>query len=166
MSTTTLRLEIGKRYVNRDGEVTGPLTPTDEDIYAFMDEVTQLTYTAEGQYVHVSLNPHQRDLVSEYVEPSLPATSDSDQPTWSPTDEPEDTSPDAPDPVNHPPHYKQGDIECIDAIRSALTPEEFRGYLKGNALKYVWRERHKGSGDQDLQKAVWYLTRLTEGGVK
>lgn len=62
------------------------------------------------------------------------------------------------DMVNHPPHYKQGDIECIDAIRAALTPEEFRGYLKGSVIKYVWRERHKG-GDESLAKAQWYLGR-------
>ena len=60
--------------------------------------------------------------------------------------------------VNHPPHYKQGNIECIDAIEAALTEEEFRGYCKGNALKYVWRERHKGQ-DESLRKAVWYLNR-------
>jgi hypothetical protein len=63
------------------------------------------------------------------------------------------------DNVNSPSHYRQGGIECIDAIQSALTPEEFRGYCKGNALKYVWRERHKG-GDESLRKAQWYLDRL------
>ena len=63
------------------------------------------------------------------------------------------------DEVNHPPHYKQGKVECIDAIESALTPEEFRGYLKGNILKYTWRERHKG-GQQSLEKAHWYLERM------
>lgn len=62
------------------------------------------------------------------------------------------------DMVNKPPHYRQGDIECIDAIKSALTAEEFRGYCKGNALKYIWRERYKG-GYQDLEKANWYLER-------
>lgn len=66
-----------------------------------------------------------------------------------------------PDNVNHPPHYKQGDIECIDAIRAALTPEEFRGYCKGNMLKYTWRERHKG-GDESVQKALWYGNKLLE----
>ena len=49
------------------------------------------------------------------------------------------------DNVNHPAHYTQGSIECIDAIEAALTPEEFRGYCKGNALKYLWRERSKGN---------------------
>ena len=65
------------------------------------------------------------------------------------------------DMVNEPPHYKQGDVECIDAIKAALTDEEWRGYCKGNALKYIWRERHKG-GDESLQKAIWYLNRLVK----
>ena len=60
--------------------------------------------------------------------------------------------------VNQPPHYTQGEIECIDAIEAALTPEEFRGYCKGNALKYIWRERHKG--EDSLAKGAWYLARL------
>lgn len=64
------------------------------------------------------------------------------------------------DPIN-PDHYKQGEVECITAIKSALTPEEFRGYLKGNALKYCWRERFKG-GAEDIKKAAWYLSKLTE----
>ena len=64
------------------------------------------------------------------------------------------------DVVNHPAHYTKGGIECIDAIRAALTPEEFRGYCKGNAIKYSWRERHKG-GNEDLQKASWYLTKIS-----
>ena len=63
------------------------------------------------------------------------------------------------DPVNHPDHYTKGDVECIDAIEAALTPEEFRGYIKGNVLKYIWRERSKGN-DEDLSKARWYLNRL------
>lgn len=53
-------------------------------------------------------------------------------------------------------HYRQGGIECIDAIRAALTDEEWRGYCKGNVLKYTWREKHKG-GDGSLLKAQDYL---------
>ena len=53
-------------------------------------------------------------------------------------------------------HYRQGDIECIDAIRAALTDDEWRGYCKGNVLKYTWREKHKG-GDGSLLKAQDYL---------
>ena len=66
------------------------------------------------------------------------------------------------DKVNSPSHYKsEGGIECIEAIRSALTPEEFRGYCKGNILKYTWRERKKG-GDESLAKAQWYMKALLD----
>ena len=65
------------------------------------------------------------------------------------------------DAVNHPSHYTDGGIECIEAIESALTNEEYRGYLKGNIQKYVWRERHKG-GTESLKKARWYLDRLIQ----
>ena len=64
-----------------------------------------------------------------------------------------------PDNVNSPPHYTKGGIECIEAIQAALTAEEFRGYCKGNAMKYIWRERHKG-GTESLEKAAWYLDYL------
>lgn len=65
------------------------------------------------------------------------------------------------DPVNHPPHYNAGRIECIDAIREALGEEGFAAYCKGNALKYVWREKYK-AGKEDLRKAIWYLQRLVD----
>jgi len=63
------------------------------------------------------------------------------------------------DMVNSPPHYNNAGIECIEAIEAALTPEEFRGYCKGNNLKYTWRERYKNK-TEDLEKAAWYLNRL------
>ena len=61
--------------------------------------------------------------------------------------------------VDHPDHYNAGPVECIDALQSALTPDEFAGFCKGNSLKYIWREQHKG-GIESLRKAVWYLERL------
>lgn len=64
--------------------------------------------------------------------------------------------------VEHPAHYgSRTGMECIDAIRAALDPREFRGYCKGNALKYVWRESGKGH-DEDLMKAAWYLREAVE----
>jgi len=62
--------------------------------------------------------------------------------------------------VNHPPHYNQAGIECIDAILAA-TNHNKEGYLQGNILKYVWRYDYKG-GLEDLQKAEWYLKKLIE----
>ena len=65
----------------------------------------------------------------------------------------------ASDMVNQPPHYKgDGSVECIHAIEAQLTTEEYRGFLKGNVVKYVWRERLKGA--DSLHKAAWYLERL------
>ncbi len=61
--------------------------------------------------------------------------------------------------VNSPAHYVSGGIECIDALEASSTPEEFQGYCKCNAQKYLWRYRDKG-GVQDLHKANWYLHRL------
>ncbi len=61
--------------------------------------------------------------------------------------------------VDHPAHYNQGEIECIDDVKADLTPEEFRGFLKGSILKYMWRESHKRQ-DEDLKKAEWYLDYL------
>lgn len=64
------------------------------------------------------------------------------------------------DMVNNPPHYKQGEIECIDAIKAATSGlGGFEGYLAGNCLKYLWRWKHK-NGIEDLKKARWYLDRL------
>ncbi len=63
------------------------------------------------------------------------------------------------DMVNNPPHYNKHGIECIEAIEAALTEEEFKGYIKGNVLKYTWRENYKNKME-DLEKAAWYLNRL------
>jgi len=62
--------------------------------------------------------------------------------------------------VNHPEHYTQGGIECIDAIKASMSYIEYLGYLKGNCQKYVWRYRNKGNMRQDLAKAKWYLEEL------
>ena len=62
------------------------------------------------------------------------------------------------DMVNHPPHYQSDSgIECIDAIRAALGSAGFIAYCRGNAMKYVWREKINAA--EDLRKAAWYLER-------
>jgi hypothetical protein len=63
------------------------------------------------------------------------------------------------DPIN-PSHYTDGNgVECIEAIESSMSTEEFKGFLKGNMMKYVWRYDKK-NGLEDLYKAKWYLERL------
>ena len=65
------------------------------------------------------------------------------------------------DDVNSPAHYAdQGAVECIDAMESMLSREEFIGYLRGNSFKYRWRCRGKGNAVKDLRKAQWYENRL------
>ena len=63
------------------------------------------------------------------------------------------------DSVNRPAHYNNGPVECIEAIESMLSSEEYIGYLRGNSLKYRWRFRYK-NGIEDLRKARWYEERL------
>lgn len=63
------------------------------------------------------------------------------------------------DPVNHPAHYNQGGVECIEAIKAALGQEGFIAYCKGQVVKYLWRADHKGNALQDAEKAEWYLKR-------
>lgn len=62
--------------------------------------------------------------------------------------------------VEHPKHYNQGTIETIDLIKGSLTEEEYKGFLKGNVLKYVCRASFKGNEKEDYEKAKWYLQRL------
>ena len=62
--------------------------------------------------------------------------------------------------VNHPLHYTQGDIECIDAIEASLTKTQYQGFLKAQVMKYLWRMDYKGHGAQDVLKAEFYLKRL------
>jgi len=65
------------------------------------------------------------------------------------------------DNVNHPPHYRgENGVESIDAIEAALTQEEFKGFLKGNIIKYIFRSTRKGNEKEDLQKSAWYQKRL------
>ena len=66
------------------------------------------------------------------------------------------------DPVESPVHYNTGSVECIEAIKASMSDTEFEGYLKGNAMKYLWRYDYKGKPVEDLKKAQWYLARLTE----
>lgn len=64
------------------------------------------------------------------------------------------------DEVEKPEHYNTGKVECIEAIEESMSLEEFKGYLKGNCMKYLWRYNYKGKAKQDLEKARWYLDKL------
>jgi len=65
------------------------------------------------------------------------------------------------DMVNHPPHYQSDNgVECIDAIRAALGRDGFIAYCRGNAMKYIWRD--KLDNVEDWSKAIWYLNKAIE----
>ena len=67
------------------------------------------------------------------------------------------------DNVNHPQHYKHGEIETLDIIRMSLTAEEFQGFLKGNVLKYQMRAPFKHADPtEDYKKAKFYYNLLEE----
>jgi hypothetical protein len=59
----------------------------------------------------------------------------------------------------NPDHYR-GDIECIDAMRAQMTDDEWRGYLRGQVIKYCWRMGRKDAAQQDAEKLLWYATFL------
>jgi hypothetical protein len=125
-------IEEGKRYVDNDGGVTSKIK--------WEGESKSWAFTYKGSPWRMTSWDMNNTFISEYPPPK----------TTEPLDQ-----------VNKAPHYNQGGIECIDALQSALSPEEFRGFCKGNALKYTWREKHK-NGQEDLDKAAWYLNKLKE----
>ena len=69
------------------------------------------------------------------------------------------------DPVNRPSHYNMLNVEAIDLIEMSMTKDDFLAYLKGNALKYIIRYKHKDNPEQDISKAIWYLEKL-KGKIK
>jgi Protein of unknwon function (DUF3310) len=66
------------------------------------------------------------------------------------------------DAVNSPSHYTVGGFEAVDVIKAKLTPEEYRGYLKGNCLKYLMRANYKGKHNEDCRKHAWYAEELAQ----
>ena len=65
--------------------------------------------------------------------------------------------------VNHPSHYG-GDTtyECIKVLKAWMSKEEYQGFLRGNAIKYLCRTGKKDAEIQELNKAKWYLEKLIE----
>lgn len=59
-------------------------------------------------------------------------------------------------------HYKDMEIQPWEVMQSLLTPEEFRGFLKGNVLKYSMRQGRKGDATEDAAKARHYAAKLKE----
>ena len=57
-------------------------------------------------------------------------------------------------------HYQKA-VEPWDAMEAWMSHEEFAGFLRGNAIKYLARYKDKG-GVEDLRKARHYLDKLID----
>lgn len=59
-------------------------------------------------------------------------------------------------------HYNKMQVQPWTAMESWLTPEQFEGFLRGNAIKYLARAGKKGDALEDVKKAQHYLLKLIE----
>ena len=62
-------------------------------------------------------------------------------------------------------HYKQMPVQPWDVMQAILSPEEFKGYLKGNLIRYAMRAGHKGGAqgmEEDIGKFYHYSQKLSE----
>ena len=66
------------------------------------------------------------------------------------------------DPVNHPSHYTQGKVECIDAMEQVFGRDAVISFAMLNCFKYLWRRNDKGNEEQDIQKSLWYFDKFKE----
>ena len=113
------------------------------------DTVVLTTYPPKYIYVCSKCGAKKTDYIAEDLHPQLEGSRGlNGKPEF--------------DNVDRPYHYAKGSLECIDWIRAMLSPEEYRGYLKGATLKYIWRHEDKGTPTQDLEKARKYLSFLIE----
>ena len=58
-------------------------------------------------------------------------------------------------------HYKEMGMQPWHVMEAVLTPEEFRGFLRGNVIKYAMRQGRK-QGSDDANKAQHYAMKLRE----
>lgn len=65
--------------------------------------------------------------------------------------------------INHPARYGGDTVyECIKVLKAWLPVEEYKGFLRGNAIKYLCRAGKKDEVVQELKKAKWYIDKLIE----
>ena len=53
-------------------------------------------------------------------------------------------------------YYDIGGISTIDFIKAKLTPEQYKGYLLGNCIKYSGRLNFKEDSEKDSKKLAEY----------
>jgi hypothetical protein len=128
------------------------------DIQAFMRRELWTTAMCE-EASEWALDDEESSVTSpEHVNVLVRALSGFNLPCYA---KPENNEPER---VNHPAHYggKDNPYEVIKVLKAWLTSEEYRGFLKGNVIKYTARARKKGSESEDHRKAAWYANALAE----
>lgn len=66
------------------------------------------------------------------------------------------------DNVNHPYHYANSGIECIDVMENIFGSDKVQSFCLCNAFKYIFRCMHKNNTIEDLKKADWYIKKFIE----
>ena len=63
--------------------------------------------------------------------------------------------------VNHPKHYTNGGMECIDEMIMIFGKQTVMHFCLCNAWKYRYRAVYK-NGDEDMKKSHWYMAKYKE----
>ena len=73
----------------------------------------------------------------------------------------DDESTDDEDIINHPNHYTNGGMECIDEMLLIFGEEIVAHFCLCNAWKYRYRAVSK-NGQEDIDKSHWYMNKYKE----
>lgn len=65
------------------------------------------------------------------------------------------------DMINHPDHYTDGGIECIDEMIYVFGKEVVMNFCLCNVWKYRYRALAK-NGQEDIEKSKWYMKKYLE----
>lgn len=90
---------------------------------------------------------HDLDRALEIIHQTPEAPTESTEPTE--------------DLVNHPNHYTNGGMECIDEMVLIFGKEATANFCLLNAWKYRRRALDK-NGQQDMDKSHWYINKYKE----
>lgn len=118
--------------------------------------------TNSTKVIYYAVHSTSMNLLVAYIKRYMSKESTQGKTVYVRQPEPQPRKSNSNDEVNHPVHYTVGGIETIDILKAKLTAEEFKGFLKGNIIKYLCRANHKGKASQDIEKAQWYTNKLVE----
>jgi len=114
------------------------------NVYRYYEGSTQFAYESQLDWLtgwRVKEDPHQLDPKVEYILNEIQKPKDQ---------------------VKAPSHYANRKYQTILVMEDTMSTEEFKGYLKGNVMKYISRAGKKDATLQELNKAKTYLQWLCE----